>query len=143
MLSCGLLLFFFRNQLIQLFTADADVLRTGAVLLVFAAVYQLADAMYVSYSGALRGAGDTFVPAVATGVLNWSLSVVLGFVVARYFPRWGAVGPWTLATAYGLILSTFIYIRFRRGGWKRIDLERFSRADRVPTGFPVNLAAES
>lgn len=93
MLSCGLLLFFFRNQLMQLFTSEPDVLRTGAVLLVFAAVYQLADAMYVSYSGALRGAGDTFVPAVATGVLNWSLSVGLGFVVARLLPRWGAVGP--------------------------------------------------
>jgi len=136
MLSCGLLLFFFRNQLMQLFTSEPDVLRTGAVLLVFAAVYQVADAMYVSYSGALRGAGDTFVPAVATGVLNWSLSVGLGFVVARLFPQWGAIGPWVVATLYGLILSTFIYIRFRRGGWKRIDLERASASDRVTSKSP-------
>ena len=46
------------------------------MLLIFAAVYQFFDAMYIVYNGALRGAGDTFVPAVMTGVLCWGITVV-------------------------------------------------------------------
>lgn len=69
MLTCGVAFYVWRNDLMRLFTSDPDVLRVGATLLVFAAVYQASDALYCSYSGALRGAGDTFVPAVATAVL--------------------------------------------------------------------------
>ena len=144
MLTCGLLFFFYRNQLMQLFTNEPEVLRVGAMLLVFAAVFQFADALYVSYSGALRGAGDTLVPAVATAVLNWSMSVGLGLVVVKHWPRWGALGPWTVATLYGWILSTVIYIRFIRGGWKRIDLEHPRHSDTVrPEQVPAQLATET
>ncbi|MDB5300678.1 MAG: MatE family transporter, partial [Phycisphaerales bacterium] len=55
MLTCGLLFFLGRNVLIGLFTHDPEILRIGAMLLVFAAVYQFFDAMYIIYNGALRG----------------------------------------------------------------------------------------
>jgi MATE family multidrug resistance protein len=132
MVSCGLFFFLGRNVLIHLFTSDPQVLRTGAMLLVFAAVYQFFDALYITYNGALRGAGDTLVPAIATGVLCWGITVVGGYVIARSFPRFGPVGPWTAATIYGIILGLFIYLRFRRGAWRRIHLERDSGPDRVP-----------
>ena len=86
--------------------------RIGATLLVFAAIYQFFDAMYIVYNGALRGAGDTFVPAVATAVLCWSITVVGGLVIARTMPRFGPAGPWTAATVYGAILGIFMYTRF-------------------------------
>ena len=76
MIACGVALFAFRRQLIGLFTADVDVIRTGSTLLVFAAVYQLFDASYIVYNGALRGAGDTLVPAVVLGTLCWGITVV-------------------------------------------------------------------
>jgi MATE family multidrug resistance protein len=142
MFTCGILFFLFRHQLMQLFTSDPQVLRIGAMLLIFAAVYQLADALYVSYTGALRGAGDTFIPAVATAVLNWSMTVALGFVIAKTHPQWGAIGPWVVATAYGLTLSTFMYLRFRRGTWKFIRLERQQPSDTV-TPLGAQLATES
>ena len=134
MLSCGAIFVVGRHQLIRVFTADPEVLRVGSMLLVFAAIYQFFDALYITYNGALRGAGDTIVPAVATIVLCWSITVFGGYLVARFRPQWGPAGPWTVATIYGVILGTFIYIRFRRGGWRSIHLERREGADTVP-GF--------
>src|SRR5262249_26337525 len=112
MLSCGLAFFLFRHKLIGLFTDDPTVRAYGAKLLTFAAVYQFFDALYIVYNGALRGAGDTFVPAVATAVLNWSITVGAGFCLARFFPQFGIAGPWTAATIYGTILGSFIWLRF-------------------------------
>ncbi len=132
MVSCGLVFYFWRHELMRLFTNDPQVLNIGGMLLIFAALYQFADAVYCTYAGALRGAGDTLVPAVATAVLNWSISVGLGWLLVIVEPRWGAAGPWAMATVYGFTLSTFIYLRFRRGGWKRIRLEGQTEFDRVP-----------
>jgi MATE family multidrug resistance protein len=122
MVTCGILLFTLRRQLIGLFTTDPKVLSTGANLLIFAAVYQLFDAVYIIYNGALRGAGDTLVPAMVTGGLCWSITVFGGRYIATHWPQLGPVGPWISASAYGMILGTFIVTRFIRGRWKRIDL---------------------
>ena len=134
MLTCGMIFVLGRHLLIGLFTTDPQVLHTGALLLVFGAIYQFFDAVYITYNGALRGAGDTVVPAVATILLCWSITVVGGYLVAHYIPKWGPAGPWTVATIYGVILGVFIYVRFRLGGWRSIHLERRDDADTVP-GF--------
>jgi MATE family multidrug resistance protein len=136
MLGCGLLFFIFRRHLIELFSDDPKVIAIGATMLIFAAIYQLFDAMYIVYYGALRGAGDTFVPAVATAVLCWSITVGGGYAVARYLPQFGPAGPWTLATTYGAILGLFISLRFARGGWRRIHLDTRADADRLRVPGP-------
>jgi MATE family multidrug resistance protein len=129
MLSCGLVFFFARFALISFFSRDALVVRYGAILLTFGAIYQFFDALYIVYNGALRGAGDTFVPAVATAGLNWTMTVGLAYFVAHYFPRFGVAGPWTSASLYGMILGTFIWLRFHRGAWKGIHLEADSNVE--------------
>lgn len=136
MMTCGLIYILGRNQLMALFTQDPEVLRIGATLLIFGGIYQLFDAMYILYNGALRGAGDTFVPAVATAVLCWGIAVFGGYAVAKIWPQWGPTGPWTVASIYGLILGIFMMARFGRGGWKSIRLERDDPSARV-RGFEV------
>ncbi len=123
MLACGFGFFIARRQLMSVFTSDPDVLRIGTVLMIFAAIYQFFDAMYIVYYGGLRGAGDTFIPALVTAGLCWSMTVGIGFLVARHFPRFGAAGPWTIATIYGAILGFYMYGRFVRGKWRSIHLE--------------------
>jgi MATE family multidrug resistance protein len=134
MLTCGVVYVLGRNALMGLFTSDPEVLRIGAMLLIFAGVYQLFDAMYIIYNGALRGAGDTFVPAVALTVLCWGIMVFGGYVVARLRPEWGIVGPWVMASIYGLVLGIFIALRFRRGGWKRLRLGAAEAPSQLPAG---------
>jgi multidrug resistance protein, MATE family len=140
MLTCGLLFFLGRNVLIGLFTHDPEILRVGAMLLVFAAVYQFFDAMYIIYNGALRGAGDTFIPAVATAGLCWGITVGGGYAVARLRPDWGPAGPWTVATIYGIILGFFMLIRFRRYEWKALEAPKAAGAEVPHLGEPARLS---
>jgi MATE family multidrug resistance protein len=123
MLACGVAFFVARHSLMSVFTNDREVARIGATLMIFAAIYQFFDAMYIVYNGGLRGAGDTFVPAVGTALLCWSITVGGGLIVSRHFPQFGAAGPWTVATIYGAILGVFMYARFVRGKWRAIQLE--------------------
>ena len=123
MLTCGLAFFVFRHQLMSLFTKDPEILALGATLLIFAAIYQFFDAVYIIYVGALRGAGDTAVPALVTAALCWGITLGGGLLIVTQFPQWGAVGPWTAATIYGVVLGVFMYVRFARGRWKLIRLE--------------------
>jgi multidrug resistance protein, MATE family len=143
MLTCGLTFFFGRHALISIFSTDPLVLQYGSTLLIFAAIYQLFDALYITYNGALRGAGDTFVPAVVTAGLNWSITIGVAYCVSRFFPQFGVAGPWTSATVYGGTLGTFIFFRFKRGAWRNIHLEHDSNpaADSV-TFSNLQLTAE-
>lgn len=136
MLVCGTLFLVFRHALIGLFTRDPDVLQTGALLLIFAAVYQVFDAMYIVYNGGLRGAGDTFVPAVVLAVLCWCIVVFAAYFVAHRFHNLGPAGPWLAASTYGLTLGIFMLTRFRRGKWRAIRLDAPGDADRLP-GFEM------
>lgn len=136
MLGCGLIFLFARHQLLKLFTSNPEILRIGSTLLVYAAIYQFFDAMYIIYNGALRGAGDTLVPAIATMTLCWGITVAGGRAIATYLPQFGAAGPWVASTVYGILLGSFSYLRFIRGGWRSIHLE--SPASNIEA-FPVTV----
>lgn len=122
MVLMGLALFVGRYRLIGVFSTDPAVQQIGATILIFVAAYQIFDAMFVVYVGALRGAGDTLVPATVQAVLVWAIVVFGGWIITNQAPHYGVAGPWTLATIFGAILGIFLLIRFRLGGWKSIDL---------------------
>jgi MATE family multidrug resistance protein len=142
MLSCGAAYIIFRDQFMGIFSKDPEVLRVGRILMVFAGLYQLCDGLFIIYNGGLRGAGDTFVPAIATAVLCWSMTVFGGYYVATRYNHFGPTGPWIVATVYGLILGLFICVRFARGKWREIRLEEDSPAVSKLNEASATLAAE-
>jgi MATE family multidrug resistance protein len=121
-LACGIVFVVGRVALIRLFTAEEQVVRIGAIYLVFAAIYEISDALYIVYSGALRGAGDTFVPTVVMASLCWSMMVAGGYCMARFVPQAGFGGPWAVACVYGWILGVYMLRRFTGGKWRGIHL---------------------
>jgi MATE family multidrug resistance protein len=131
MVCCGVFFYLGRHWLIGMFTDEPDVRRMGAVLLIFAAVYQFFDALYLLYMGALRGAGDTFVPAVMTALLCWTMAVGGGVLMAHLWPALNVAGPWIMATAYGITVGIFVLVRFRSGAWRSIRLEDDPASDKV------------
>ena len=141
MVAAGIVLGIFRHRLIGVFSDDAQIQQIGATLLLFVAAYQIFDAMFVVYVGALRGAGDTLVPAVFQAGMVWTIVVLGGFLLVWYAPAYGVAGPWALATVFGAILGFFLLIRFQRGGWKAIRLheqtERERRAEDVAVASNV------
>lgn len=143
MLICAAVFLLFRNRLMHVFTDDSQVVKWGAMLLIFAAFYQIFDAIYIVYCGALRGAGDTLVPALATAGLCWLCVVGLGYTVATWLPQLGLAGPWTVATIYGVILGVFMWVRFARGAWRAIRIDRDQSPELEAGARGAVLSAES
>ena len=111
--------------------ADPDeIIRIGAWLLVYLAIFQLFDMTSIIYTGALRGAGDTHVPMLLAVVFAWALEVAGSYLMATFVPQWGAFGPYLAATVYMVCLSGVLIWRFESGIWKKIDI--FSRRPDIP-----------
>jgi MATE family multidrug resistance protein len=128
MTACGLLMAIFRGSLVGVFVSEGDpavaaeVIAIGSRLMICAAVFQTFDAVGIVYTGALRGAGDTVVPGVATIVLSWGLIVGLGAWLVHGRPDLASVGPWIGASVYIVVYGIWMGARFERGAWRRIRL---------------------
>jgi MATE family multidrug resistance protein len=111
--------------------ADAVILL-GRTLLWFAAGYQIFDGLNLGAGFCLRGAGDMRVPTLAIIFLSW-----FGFVPfthmftfapgqgwVDFLPQYGygAIGGWAVALVYCCILGSLIYLRWRSGAWRKINL---------------------
>lgn len=129
MSTCAVGFLVFRHGLASVFVGGdvapdraAAIVSIAAGMLVFAAIFQTMDAVGIVYTGALRGAGDTVWPGVATAVLSWSLLVGGGAALARIAPGLESRGPWIAATGYIVVYGVVMAVRFERGGWRRIRL---------------------
>jgi MATE family multidrug resistance protein len=125
MTLCGVIFVLFRRELASTFIgADtspalaAEIVSIASSIFICAAIFQTLDAFGIVYTGALRGAGDTFVPGMATVVLSWVVIVGGGWVMTLVAPGLESIGPWIGATAYILLLGVFVAVRFERGGWR-------------------------
>lgn len=98
----------FSNQIIGLFldmgkVESAEILAYGAMLLMFAALFQMADAMQVMALGLLRGMHDTRVPMIMAAVSYWGIGMPAGYVLG--FPLGlGGGGLW-LGLVIGLTVA--------------------------------------
>jgi MATE family multidrug resistance protein len=108
--------------LVRAFQGDRDPASFEAVaaivptLLACVAVYSLADSVNVTFSFALRGAGDTRFVSLLTFALAWPIMVVPTFVVVRIGGN--VYAAWMFATAYIIAMAVCFYLRFRTGRWK-------------------------
>ncbi len=110
--------------LVTWLTDDPEVIQVARRVLVCMAVFQVFDATQFTFGNALRGAGDTFVPALL--MLACSVGIMLGggYLVATYRPQWGVLGPWWVSVAAFGVLALLYLARFLAGTWQRIDLHQ-------------------
>lgn len=108
--------------LVSVFEGDRDPHAFAAIatlvpsLLACAAVYSLADSVNVTFSFALRGAGDTRFVSMLTFALAWPIMVVPTYLLVR---AGGTITwAWGFATAYILAMALCFGWRFRTGKWK-------------------------
>jgi MATE family multidrug resistance protein len=88
--------------LIGVFTHDAEVIRTGTLLLGVGAVFAVFDGVQVIATGALRGLGDTRRPMIWNLVGHWGMGLPIGWTLA-FVAGWGVVGIW-IGLSTGLIV---------------------------------------
>jgi MATE family multidrug resistance protein len=123
--SVGLCYLCFSTGLMALFADDTasagELARIGAGMLAFSAVWQVFDAMGLTFGEALRAAGDTTWCMVARIVLAWFVFTPLAWVLVRVYA--GGI-PALLASmvTYMALLSAALGFRFWAGKWRDIDL---------------------
>jgi multidrug resistance protein, MATE family len=96
------------RPILRLFTADAGVLDTGAVLLLLAALFQLFDGVQVVATGVLRGLGDTRTAMLSNLAGHWIVGLPVGYFLC--FNRgMGVTGLW-IGLSIGLILVGLVLL---------------------------------
>ena len=113
MAGFALCFLFFGEMIAAGFTADPEVRRLAATLLIVAGIFQLFDGTQVVSIGALRGLHDVRVPTAVVFIAYWIIALPLGWLIA--FPLdLGAVGIWS-GLALGLAAAaTGLSARFSR-----------------------------
>jgi len=100
----------------------ASVISASVYMLLWSALFQMSDAMCITYSFAARGAGDTRVPAVLFFVCCWGIFVAGGYSLVWLAPQWGFHGPWAMCALYIIVLGGLLWQRWRSGVWRTIQL---------------------
>ncbi len=130
--ACATAFWIWREPMIRMFLAvsptaadglDLDmIVSIGGRIMICAAIFQLFDAIGITFSGALRGAGDTLRPMIFSIVLNLVILIGGGYLMVKYFPQLESIGPYIAATVYVIVLGIMMAWRFEGGAWRKIDL---------------------
>lgn len=140
MLAFALIYFFFPETLIRLFHSTEtaveipfeNIVSYGTTILMLVAIYQIFDAMIITFMGALRGAGDTTFAMWASVVCAWFLFVPGTWILLNWMGR-GVIGAWMWATFYIAVAGLVYLFRFRSGYWKSIRLIPVGEEPPLPT----------
>lgn len=87
-------LILFRHQLASMYTDDQAVIVIAGSLILFAAAFQLVDAIQCVASYALRGYKVTTIPMIIHTIAFWGCGLLPGYVLAFYVDM-GIYGFWT------------------------------------------------
>lgn len=87
------ILLLFRHQIAGLYSEDAAVVALAVQFFVFAAIFQLSDAIQAPVQGALRGYKDVNVTFMMAIISYWIIGLPIGYLLASY-TDFGPFGYW-------------------------------------------------
>lgn len=96
-----------------------EIMDLGVILMRFLAFFCLFDAFNLTFSGAIKGAGDT-------RFIMWTIAALsFGVMIAPVYLAVEVIGAglytvWTLATLYVCSLALAFMLRYRQGKWKKM-----------------------
>ncbi len=100
--------------------SQAEVMAMAGICLRYITAYLFFDAMFITYSHAVKGAGDTRF-ALAMGVLlSWGTLVLPAWLAWRL--GYSAWTLWGILVMHVVIAGTLFYMRYRSGRWKTMKV---------------------
>ena len=114
----GVIFFFFAENLVSIFTSDADVIDVGARSLKIMSYGYLAYAFGMVIIQAFNGAGDTKTPTIINFFCFWLLEIPLAYFLAL---EWGLneEGVFYSIVVAEVALGIVGFILFKKGNWKQ------------------------
>jgi putative MATE family efflux protein len=119
--ALGVVFALFGPSIAALFGSTPEVVALAGSAVRIGALEQLPIAVQMVISGSLRGAGDMKTPMYATLVGTLLFRVPIVYLFAIVF-GWGLDGVWLGTAADWTARAALIYVLFRRGHWKKIEL---------------------
>ncbi len=96
-------------------------IRTIAVSMVMMmSIYPFSDGVFIVFSGAIRGAGDTRWAMMASAILHWTATLITWFVI-KYL-KLPPLTAWAIFLICFPVLGLIFWVRFRSGKWKGRDI---------------------
>ena len=113
MACAAILMLYFRDVVVRIYTTDTEVQAIAFSLLLMAALFQVADGIQIGAAGALRGYKDTRIPMLMNAFSFWVVGFPVAYLAANVFvlePKY----IWT-GLVVGLIVSAVLLTaRFRK-----------------------------
>jgi MATE family multidrug resistance protein len=119
------------KSLISFFTPESGgldyrlVTQLAVPMLRWAAFYLIFDGIYLAFSGALRGGGDTLWAMLIGLFYHWFLAI--NVMITTRILDFTLLGSWRVWVISSVVGGFLIYWRFRTGRWKKI---RFSSLEK-------------
>ncbi len=113
----GVLFLVFGHHFMRFFTAEAEVIRTGADCLRYVSYGYVFYAFGMVLVNAFNGAGDTWTPTVLNFFCFWLCELPLAWLLAMPLDH-GPRGVFLSITVAESALAVVSLIVFRRGRWK-------------------------
>ncbi|WP_434778024.1 MATE family efflux transporter [Neisseria sp. Ec49-e6-T10] len=104
------LVLLFRESIISIYTNDPQIIKVGATLLIFAAFFQLSDAIQTIASGALRGYKLTKVAMIIHAISFWGFGLGVGCYLGLVL-QMGLYGFWT-ALNISLFVAAILLVSY-------------------------------
>lgn len=107
-----LILLLFKKQIASLYTTDLSIVKLSAHFFIYAAFFQLSDALLAPIQGALRGYKDVNMTFIVAIVSFWIIGLPSGYAMANY-TSFGPYGYW-IGLIIGLTVGAItLVIRLR------------------------------
>ncbi len=109
-----------RRDIVGFYTDSAEIAATASVLLVYCAVYQVADATQALMGGLLRGCHDTAIITWSNLSSYWLVGLPLAYILIRtdwIVPAMGPAGAWVsfiVSLSLAALILTLRFLRTRR-----------------------------
>jgi len=98
-----------------------QIMGQGSIIVRIMAVFICFDALYFTFIGALKGAGDTRFIMWSIGMATLVVMVIPIYIGVEIL-GWGIYACWIILTLYVLTLFSVSLLRYRQGKWKTIRL---------------------
>ncbi len=113
--------FLFDEQLVDIFTDDAEVIRIGGEWVRILSYCYFIYGWWMVSVQAFNGAGDTKTPTWINVIFFWLIQIPLAYVLAIYLD-WGHSGVFWSVFISEASVGLFTLWMFKRGSWKRTQV---------------------
>ncbi len=124
----------FPEQLMSLFTQDANVIAIGRQYLVIVSAFYIVFSAMFALNGVLRGAGDTLVPMFITLFALWVIRIPSAWLLSRHL---GVIGIWWAVPLGAFTGFTLTFLYYLTGKYREKVVVRRPAAAKPPEGTPV------